>query len=81
MIRKFSRILLGLIPALLLGGCVAVPYDPYYGGQAAYPAYSTYPAYPAYGAYPAQPVYVAPYSSSFYFGYGGGWGHRGHWRR
>lgn len=81
MIRKFSRILLVLVPALSLVGCVAVPYHPYYGGaQVVYPTYPAYPAYGAYGAYPAQPVYVAPYSSSFYFGYGGGWGHRGHWR-
>ncbi|EJM98520.1 hypothetical protein [Herbaspirillum sp. YR522] len=79
MIGKYVRIVLVVLPALVLGGCVAVPYDPYYGAQ---PAYSTYPAYPGYGAYPVQPAYVAPYSSSFYFGYGGGWGHRGgHWRR
>ncbi len=58
-----------LAPAvILLAGCVVAPYDPYY--------------YNAPVAYPAQPVYVQPYSS-FYFGYGGGWGGggRGHWRR
>ncbi|MFJ3045109.1 hypothetical protein ACIPEN_04665 [Herbaspirillum chlorophenolicum] len=61
--------LLAVPAVLLLNGCVAVPYDPYYG------------------AYPAQPVYAAPYpyysypSTSFYFGYGGGWGGRGYGRR
>ncbi|MBB5392887.1 MULTISPECIES: hypothetical protein [unclassified Herbaspirillum] len=65
--------LLAAPAVLLLSGCVAVPYDPYYGGPV---------------AYPAQPVYAAPYpyysypSTSIYFGYGGGWGGgRGHWRR
>jgi len=61
--------LLWIIPALMLGGCVAVPYDPnpYYGyGQPA-------------------PVYVVPAPSVYYgYGWGGGyrgdWGGRGRWR-
>ncbi|NUU00225.1 hypothetical protein [Herbaspirillum robiniae] len=60
-------LLLALPAVLLLGGCVAVPYDPYYGG----------PAYPAYQAPAYYPYYSYP---SVYFGYGGGWGGRGHWR-
>ncbi|MFL9923681.1 hypothetical protein PQR62_05375 [Herbaspirillum lusitanum] len=60
------RCLIASFAVMALGGCVAVPYDPYYSPQAVY--------------YPVQPVYT-PYYSSFYFGYGGGWGGgRGHWR-
>ncbi|KAF1038914.1 MAG: hypothetical protein GAK35_03749 [Herbaspirillum frisingense] len=65
--------------ALMLGGCVAVPYDPYYDSAAVYPAQPAYYPY-AYPAYPAYPAYSYP-SSSFYFGYSSGWGGRGHWRR
>lgn len=68
--------LLAIPAVLLLGGCVAVPYDPYYGGQA-YPAYPVYPAQPVYTPYP----YYSYPSSSIYFGYGGGWGGHRHWRR
>lgn len=58
--------------ALLLSGCVAVPYDspyPYgYGGG---------PYYAPYGGYYAAPYpYIAP-SVSFGFGYWGGHGGRG----
>ncbi|PUA20558.1 hypothetical protein [Glaciimonas sp. PCH181] len=79
--------------ALLLGGCVAVPYDsPYaYGG-----GYNTYTPYGAVdGAYIAGgPAYFGP-AVSLGFGYssyrpyrwgngwrggrGGGWGHGGGW--
>ena len=73
---------LAVLPAaLMLGGCVAVPVDPY-NGAAVYPAqpvYSPYYAYPAYPADPAYPAYSYP-SSSFYFGYSSGWGRHGHWR-
>lgn len=65
--------------ALLLGGCVAVPYDPYYGAQA-YPAYSTYPTYPAYQVQPGYSPYYSYPSSSVYFGYSSGWGGHGRWR-
>ncbi|HEY4072658.1 MAG TPA: hypothetical protein VGM52_06095 [Herbaspirillum sp.] len=64
-----------LLIVVLLGGCVAVPYD----GYSAYdPQYaSPYGGYPSYGVYSA-PAYVAP---SIYFGgvYGRGYhgGHRG----
>lgn len=59
--------LLWIVPALLLGGCVAVPYDPYpYAYQS-----------PVYAA-PA-PVYVAP-SAGVYYGYGRGY-YGGRWRR
>lgn len=51
--------LLWIIPALMLSGCVAVPYDPY-------PYSYSYPYYSSPG-----PVYVAP---SVYYGYGGYWG-------
>ncbi|WP_050465061.1 hypothetical protein [Herbaspirillum autotrophicum] len=64
-----KRLLL-LIPALMLGGCVAVPYDPY-GGAVGYPG--------AVYAAPA-PVYVAPYvAPSVYFGFGGGYGYGRGW--
>ncbi|RFB73774.1 MULTISPECIES: hypothetical protein [unclassified Herbaspirillum] len=59
--------LLWIIPALLLGGCVAVPYDPY----------------PYYGYAQPAPVYVVPSASVYYGyggGYRGGWGGRGRWR-
>ncbi len=68
---------LALLPvALMLGGCVAVPVDPY-GGAVAYPAQ---PVYSPYYAYPAYPGYYGYPSSSIYFGYGGGWGRGGRWR-
>lgn len=76
--KRFPLKLLAILPAaLLLGGCVAVPYDPYYSAPAAYSTYPVYPAYPAYPTYPAYPAYSAPYSS-FYFGYGWGGGRRWH---
>jgi len=55
---------------LLLGGCVAVPYD------SPYPyAYGGGPYYAPYGGYVAAP-YIAP---SVSFGFGGYWGGRGGW--
>lgn len=75
--KRFAPKLLFVLPAaMMLGGCVAVPYDPYYSAPVAYPAYPSYPAYPAYSTYPD---YAVPYSS-FYFGYGWGGG-GGRWRR
>ncbi|MGZ5093640.1 MAG: hypothetical protein ACXWCY_12725 [Burkholderiales bacterium] len=65
-----------------LGGCVAVPVDPYYsGGAPGY--YNPAPAYyPAPGVY-AAPAYYGPpafYGPSIGIGISGGWrggGHRG----
>jgi hypothetical protein len=71
MTREYSRQegimkrLLWIIPALMLGGCVAVPYDPYYAQPA--PVYVV----------PSASVY---YGYGWGGGYHGGWGGRGHWR-
>lgn len=70
---KPHRLLMLPALALTLGGCVAVPADPYAVAYPAQPVYSPYYAYPAY------PAYSYP-SSSIYFGYGGGWGRGGRWR-
>jgi len=57
--------LLWIIPALMLSGCVAVPYDPY----------------PYYGYAAPGPVYVAPSVYYGYGGgYWGGWRGGGYWR-
>ena len=71
-----------LSATLLLGGCVAVPYDsPYaYGGGYDNTYYAPYGGAYATGA----PLYVAPsvsvgvgFSSFSHRGGGGGWGHGG----
>lgn len=77
--RLHLALLLTVLPAaLLLGGCVAVPANPY-NGAAVYPAQPVYSPYYAYPAYPVYPAYGYP-SSSFYFGYSSGWGGHGRWR-
>ena len=70
-----KTMVVGVLAAVALSGCVAVPYDPgpgaYYGG----PAYS-----PGYSYGPPPPVYYGP-PVSFSFGYtyrDGGHRHRGH---
>lgn len=69
---KLIRVAFVVSALAMLGGCVAVPYDPgYYGG---YPGYDA-PA-PAY--YPP-PVYYGPSIGIGIYGGGRGYGH-GHWR-
>ena len=71
-----KTMIVGVLAAVALSGCVAVPYDPgpgaYYGGGPGY--YGGGPGY--YGA----PAYYGP-PVSFSFGYtyrDGGYRHRGH---
>ena len=78
--RRGVRLLWGAAgaAALLLGGCVVAPVDPYY--DVGTPV-TTYPA-PVYVA-PAYPVYSAPYyyGPSMSLGIYGGWSNdRHHWR-
>lgn len=79
--RSVKHLVVALLLAGGLGGCV---YDPYYSGYA-YPAYS-YPSYSYYGypGYYAYPTYVGPpvsLSFGFYKHHGGhhhGGYHGGH---
>ena len=77
-----GRLLLGAAVALLLGGCVVAPVEPYYDvgtPVTSYPAPVYGPSYVA----PAYPAYSAPYyyGPSMSLGIYGGWSddHR-HWR-
>ncbi|TXG00708.1 hypothetical protein FVD38_08065 [Massilia arenae] len=58
-----KRLILSLLVACGLGGCVAYgpPYAAYDGAYAPAYGYSNYPAYPYYGAYPyGSPAYAYP---------------------
>ena len=72
-----KTMIVGLLAAVALSGCVAVPYDPgpgaYYGGG---PGYG-----PGYYGPPAPVYYGPPVSFSFGYTYRDGYrrGHR-HWR-